>query len=103
MQGDDMVEQEDSIWTTSDVNAYHEACACGNLQLTLLENGRLVSSTMLQNPDPHYALRSLSTAGGIMGDYEPNITIRDTFNSSNTLMLLSRDNGSFAINHLTVE
>ena len=58
---------------------------------------------MLQNPDPHYALQSLPSDGGIMGDYVPNVTIRDIFDPSNALMLLPRDDNSFAINHLTVE
>ena len=57
MQDDDKVEQDNSIWTMSDVNAYHEAGTDGNMQLTLLSNGHLMSSTMIQNPDPHYAPR----------------------------------------------
>ena len=97
------MEQEVSIWTTSDVNAYHEARARGDLQLHLLNNGRLASNTMVQNLDPHYAPQRFLPDGGIMGDYEPNVTIRDTVNPSNALTLLPRVNGSFAINYLTVE
>ena len=53
-QDNNKVERDESIWMTSDVNAYHEAGTCGDMQLTLLSNGRLVLSTMIQNPDPHY-------------------------------------------------
>ena len=31
MQNGDVMEQEDTIWTTSDVNAYHEARKHGDL------------------------------------------------------------------------
>ena len=97
------MEQDNSIWTMSDVNAYHEAGTCGDMQLVLLSNVCLVSSTMVQNPDPHCAPQRFPSDGGIMGDYKPNVTIRDTVNSSNALTLMRQHNGSFAINHLTVE
>ena len=103
MQGDDKMERDDSIWTTSDVNAYHEACTCGDIQLTFLSNGRLVLGTMLQNPNTHCTPQSLPPDRGIMGDCEPNVTIGDTVNTSNVVMLPPRDDGSFAIDHLSVE
>ena len=103
IQEGNATEQEVSIWTTSDVNAYHKARARGNLQLHLLNNGRLVSSTVVQNPNPHYVPHRFLSDGGIIGDCELNITISDTVNPPNALMLLPQDNGSFDINHLTVE
>ena len=66
---------------TSDVNAYHKARERGNLQLHLLDNGRLVSSTMVQNPDLHYSSRRLPPDEGIRRDYEPNVIIHDTVSS----------------------
>ena len=52
------------VWTTSDVNAYHEARDGLESELHVLENGRLVSSgTMAQNPDPHRSPRRLSPEG----------------------------------------
>ena len=103
IQDNNKMERDDSIWTTSDISAYHKACTCGDMQLTLLSNGRLVSSTMLQNPDPHCTPQSLPPDGGIMGDYKPNVTIRDTFDTSNVVMLLSQGDGSFDIDHLLVD
>ena len=103
MHDKDKVTRDDSIWTTSDVNAYHEASTYGDMQLTLLSNGRLVSSTMMQNPDPHYAPQRLPPDEGIMGDYKLNVTIRDTVTPSSVLALVPRDDGSFNTTHLTVE
>ena len=103
MQDEDKVKRDDSIWTTSDVNAYHKASKNGNMQLTLLSNGRLVLSTMKQSLDPNYAPQCLPFDKCIMGDCEPNVTIGDTVNTSNVVMLPPRDDGSFAIDHLSVE
>ena len=103
MHDKDKVTRDDSIWTTSDVNAYHEASTFGDMHLTLLLNGRPVSSTMMQNPDPHYAPRSLPPDEGIMGDCEPNVWIRDTSDTSNLLMLLPKDDAFFTITHLSVD
>ena len=102
MQDGDMMEQDATIWTTSGINAYHEACKHGDLQLHLLNNSRLVSSTMVQNPDVHYSQRRFPPDGGIMGDCEPNVTICDTVTPSNALALAPRDDGSFDITHFTV-
>ena len=88
---------------TSDVNAYHKARERGNLQLHLLNNGRLVLSTMVQNPDPYYSPQRFLPDRGLMGDCESNITIRYTVNPSNALTLLPQDDGSFNITHFTVE
>ena len=41
----DKVGQDDSIWTTIDINAYYEASALEDLSLTLLPSGRLVVSS----------------------------------------------------------
>ena len=51
MRDTDKVGQDDSIWMTIDINAYHEASALGDLSLTLLPSGRLVSSAGVENPD----------------------------------------------------
>ena len=58
---------------------------------------------MLQNPDPHYTQQCFPPDGGTMGDYKPNVTIRDTVNPSNALTLLPQDDDSFNIIHFTVE
>ena len=47
MQAGDMMERDATIWTTSDINAYHEAREHGDLQLHFLDNDQLVSSTMV--------------------------------------------------------
>jgi len=88
---------------TIDINAYHEASALGDLSLTLLPSGCLVSSTMVENPDQQYTPRSLPPDGTIMGDFEPNVWIRDVSNMSHTLMLRPEDDGFFAIHHLSVK
>ena len=87
--------QDNSIWTTTDINAYHEASARGDLRLTLPPSGRLVSRTMVENPDPQYAPRSLPSDNTIMGDLETNMWIRDASNMSHPLMLMPK-NDSFS-------
>ena len=103
MRDSDKVGQDDSIWTTIDINAYHEASALGVLSLTLLPRGRLVSSTMVENPNPQYTPRSLPTDDTIMGGLEPNAWIRDRSNMSHILMLSPEDDGFFTMHHLSVE
>ena len=103
MRDSGKVRQDDSILTTIDIIAYHEASAHGDLQLTLLPSGRLVSSTMVENPDPQYTPRSLLPDDTIMGDLKPNVWIRDASNMSHPLMLMPEDNGYFTIHHLSVE
>ena len=100
MQDKDKVKRDDSIWTTSDVNAYHKASKNGNMQLTLLSNGRLVLSTMKQSLDPNYAPQCLPFDKCIMGDCEPNVRTRNVFDTSTILILLSQDDGFFNITHL---
>ena len=58
---------------------------------------------MVQNPDPHDSPQRFLHDRGIMGDCEPNTTIRDTVNPSNPLTLLPQDDSSFDITHFTVE
>ena len=48
----DKVGQDDSIWTTIDINAYYKASTLGDLSLTLLPSGCLVASSGVENPDP---------------------------------------------------
>ena len=103
MRNSNTVRQDDSIWTTTDVNACHEASTCGDLHLMLLPNGLLVSSTMMQKSDPHYAPHRFPPDGVILGDCEPNVWIRDASNTSHLLMLLPEDDGLFIINHLSVD
>ena len=102
MRNRDKVRQDDFIWTTTDVTAYHEASTRGDLYLTLLPNVRLVSSTMVENPDPQYTPYSLPPDDAIMGDFEPNVWIRDASNTSHLLMLVPEDDDFFTINHLSV-
>ena len=97
-----MMERDATIWTTSDINAYHKARKHGDLEPHLLDNGRLVSSTMVQNPDLHYSPRRFPPSGDIMGDYEPSVMIHDIVTPSSALALAPRDNGSFDITHFTV-
>ena len=102
MQDGDKVQRDDSIWTTSDVNAYHKASANGDLHLMLLPNSRLVSSNMTQNTDPDYASqRFLPDEGSIMGDCEPNVKVMDVFDKSTVLVLLPQDIGFFTITHIS--
>ena len=103
MRDSNKIGQNDSIWTMIDINAYHEASAHGNLRLTLTPSGRLVLSTMVDNPDLQYTPRSLSPDNTIMGDLEPNVWIRDVSNMSHPLMLMPEDDGFFTIHHLSVE
>ena len=102
IQDDNIMKRDATIWTTSDINAYHEAHGHSNLQLHFLDNGRLVSRTMVHNPDLHYSPRRFPSDGGIMGDCKPNVTIRDTVTPFSALALAPRDNGSFDITHFTV-
>ena len=99
MQDGDKVERDESIWTTSDVNAYHEASENGNMHLTLLPNSRLVSINMTQNPDPDYAPQRLLPNKGIMRDCKPNVRVSDAFDTSTILVLLPQDDGFFNITH----
>ena len=85
------------------ITAYHEASASGDLRPTLLPSGHLMSSTMVENPEPQYTPRSLPPDDTIMGDLEPNVWIRDASNMSHTLMLRPEDDGFFTIHHLSVE
>ena len=101
MRDSDKVGQDDSIWTTIDTNAYHEASALGVLSLTLLPRGRLVSSTMVENPNPQHAPRSLPPDDTIMGDLEPNMWTKDVSNTSHILMLTLEDGGFFTVHHLS--
>ena len=103
MRNRDKVRQDDSIWTTTYVNAYHEVSTCGDLCLMLLPNGRLVSNTMVGNPNPQHAPQNLLPDGAIMGDFKPNVWIREASDTSHLLMLLPEDYGFFTINHLLVE
>ena len=103
MRDSDKVGQDNSIWTTTDINTYHEASARGNLLLMLIPNGRLVMSTMVENPNPQHTPRSLPPDDTIMGDLEPNVWIRDVSNMSHPLMLIPENNGFFTIHHLSVE
>ena len=97
------VRQDDSIWTTTYVNAYHEVSTCGDLCLMLLPNGRLVSNTMVGNPNPQHAPQNLLPDGAIIGDLGPKVWIRDASNTSHLLMLMPEDDGFFPIHHLSVE
>ena len=101
IQARDKVQQDDSIWTTTDVNACHKSSANGDLYLTLLRNGRLVSSTMTQNTNPNYGPRRLLPNEGIMWDCKPNVRVRDTFDTSTVLVLPPQGNSFFNINHLS--
>ena len=103
MRGSDKVGQDNSIWTTTDINAYQRASARGDLRLALLPSGRLVSSNMVENPNPQHAPRSLPPDNAIMGDLEPNVWIRDASNMSHPLMLMPENDGFFTIHHLSVE
>jgi hypothetical protein len=52
MRDNNKVGQDNSILTSTDINANHKDSAYDNLRLTLLPSGRLVSSTMVENPNP---------------------------------------------------
>ena len=95
--------QDDSIWTTVDINAYYEASKLGDLRLTLLPSGRLVASSGVENPDPQYTPHSFPYGDDdtIMGDLEPNVWIQDASKTSQVLMLTPDDDGVFTIHHLS--
>ena len=101
MRDTDKVGQDDSIWTTININAYYEASALRDLSLTLLPSGCLVSSSGVENPDPQYTPRSLPEYNTIMGNLEPKVWIKDVSTTSHILMLRPEDDGFFTIHHLS--
>ena len=103
MRDSDKVGQDDSIWTTVDINAYYEASELGDLRLTLLPSGRLVASSGVELPNLQYTTRSLPDDNDdtIMGNLEPNVWIQDVSNTSHILMLTPDDDGFFTIHHLS--
>ena len=60
-------------------------------------------SPRVKHHDLHYASRRLPPDKGIMGDFKPNVRIRDTSDTLTVLMLLPQDDGFFTITHLLVE
>ena len=56
---------------------------------------------MKQNLDPNYVPQRLPPDEGIMEDCEPNVRIRDAFDTSTVLILLPQEDGFFNITHLS--
>ena len=97
------VGQDDSIWTSININAYYKASTLRDLSLTLLPSGRLVASSVMENSDLKYTPHSLPEDKDItiMGDLKPNVWIKGVFNTSHIWMLRPEDNGFFIIHHLS--
>ena len=87
LEDTDPVQGGASVWTASDVDAFIES-NCGNLTLTLLANGRLVSSSMQQNNNIDYAIQHLHSCSEFTADLKSNIKIRDEKDPSFMLVLV---------------
>ena len=91
------VPRDNSIWTVSDIKTYTEAKMDSNLDLHVLLDGRMVSSSARQNHNPGFVEQHLPSSSSFMADLEPTVSIRIDNNQHMFIDLVTNETGQFSI------